>query len=153
MAVSTMPAFTNALITALRGASSLSGIRIFDGIEIDMSYPGDAIAVGHDGNLDSDEVNASSVRQEYRPLGALSKFEHGSISCFLWSANGATDITARRAQAFTLLSNVEAVIRADVSFGGIVQFSAMESGDVRYRQTTNGVGVGILFTIAYQSRI
>jgi hypothetical protein len=153
MAVSTMPAFTNALITALRGASSLSGIRIFDGIEIDMSYPGDAIAVGHDGNLDSDEVNASSVRQEYRPLGALSKFEHGSISCFLWSANGTSDITARRAQAFTLLSNVEAVIRADVSFGGIVQFSAMESGDVRYRQTTNGVGVGILFTITYQSRI
>ena len=52
MAVSTMPAFTNAVVAALQGASSLSGVRVFDGIEIDMSYPGDAIAVGHDGNLE-----------------------------------------------------------------------------------------------------
>ena len=153
MATSTMPAFTTALVNALKGASSLSGIRIFDGIEIDMSYPGDAIAVGHDGNLDGDEVSASSIRQEYRPLGAISKFEHGSINCFLWSANGTTDIATRRTQAFTLLGDVESVIRADVSFGGVVQFSAMEQGEIRYRQTVNGSGVGILFTITYQSRI
>jgi hypothetical protein len=153
MATSTMPAFTTAVVNALKGASSLSGIRIFDGIEIDMSYPGDAIAVGHDGNLDGDEVSASSIRQEYRPLGAISKFEHGSLSCFLWSANGTVDIATRRSQAFTLLAAVESVIRADVSFNGLVQFSAMETGEIRYRQTTNGVGVGILFTITYQSRI
>lgn len=153
MATSTMPAFTTAVVNALKGASSLSEIRIFDGIEIDMSYPGDAIAVGHDGNLDGDEVAASSIRQEYRPLGAISKFEHGSLNCFLWSANGTSDIATRRTQAFTLLGNVESVIRADVSFAGLVQFSAMEQGDIRYRQTTNGVGVGILFTITYQSRI
>ena len=153
MATSTMPAFTNAVIAALKSASSLSGIRIFDGIEIDMSYPGDAIAVGHDGNLDGDEVSASSIRQEYRPLGAISKFEHGSLSCFLWSANGTTDISTRRTQAFALLGDVETVIRADVSFVGLVQFSAVEQGEIRYRQTVNGVGVGILFTITYQSRI
>ena len=153
MSASTMPTFTTAVVNALRGASSLSGIRVFDGIEIDMSYPGDAIAIGHDGNLDGDEVRASSIRQEYRPLGAISKFEHGTLNCFLWSANGTTDIASRRAQAFTLLSAVEAVIRADVSFNGLVQFSAMETGDISYRQTTNGVGVGIIFTITYQSRI
>jgi len=153
MATSTMPAFTNAVINALKGASSLTGVRIFDGIEIDMSYPGDAIAVGHDGNLEGDEVSASSIRQEYRPLGAINKFEHGSLSCFLWSADGTVDIAARRTQAFALLGSVESVIRADVSFAGLVQFSAMEQGEIRYRQTVNGVGVGILFTITYQSRI
>ena len=118
-----------------------------------MSYPGDAIAVGHDGNLDGDEVSASSIRQEYRPLGAISKFEQGRLNCFLWSSNGTVDIATRRSQAFTLLGAVESVIRADVSFNGLVQFSAMEQGEIRYRQTTNGVGVGILFTITYQSRI
>lgn len=153
MATSTMPAFTNAVINALKGASSLSGVRIFDGIEIDMSYPGDAIAIGHDGNLEGDEVAASSIRQEYRPLGAISKFEHGSLNCFLWSANGTSEISTRRTQAFALLGSVESVIRTDVSFGSLVQFSALETGDIRYRQTTNGVGVGILFTITYQSRI
>ena len=118
-----------------------------------MSYPGDAIAIGHDGNLDGDEVAASSIRQEYRPLGAISKFEHGILSCFLWSADGTVDISARRTRAFALLGSVESVIRADVSFAGLVQFSAMENAEIRYRQTTNGVGVGILFTITYQSRI
>ena len=153
MATSTMPAFTNAVIAALQGAGSLSGVRVFDGIEIDMSYPGDAIAVGHDGNLDGDEVAASSIRQEYRPLGAISKFEFGTLSCFLWSASGDTSLTTRRARAFALLGDVEAVIRSDVSFAGLVQFSAMEQGEIRYRQTVNGSGVGILFTITYQSRI
>ena len=153
MATSTMPAFTTAVVAALQGAGSLSGVRVFDGIEIDMSYPGDAIAIGHDGNLDGDEVAASSIRQEYRPLGAISKFEHGVLSCFLWSADGTVDISARRTRAFALLGSVESVIRADVSFAGLVQFSALENAEIRYRQTTNGVGVGILFTITYQSRI
>ena len=153
MAVSTMPAFTNAVVAALQGASSLSGVRVFDGIEIDMSYPGDAIAVGHDGNLEGDEVSASSIRQEYRPLGAISKFEQGRLNCFLWSADGGTNLSARRTRAFALLGSVENVVRADVSFAGLVQFSAMETGEISYRQTQNGAGVGIVFTITYQSRI
>jgi len=153
MATSTFPAFTQAVITALQNASSLAGVRIFDGIEIDMSYPGDAIAIGHDGNLEGDEVNPGSIRQEYRPLGAISKFEQGSLNCFLWSASGSTSITDRRTAAFTLLGNVENVIRSDVSFAGLVMFSAMEGADFIYRQTTNGAGVGIHFTITYQSRI
>jgi len=153
MATSTMPTFINSVITALQNASSLSGIRIFDGIEIDMSYPGDAIAIGHDGNLDGDEVSASSIRQEYRGLGAVGKFEQGVLNCFLWSASGSTTISDRRTRAFQLLGDVESVVRADVSFGGIVQFSAMEMSEIKYRQTLNGSGVGILFTLTYQSKI
>jgi hypothetical protein len=153
MATSALPSFTNAVITALRGASSLSGIRIFDGIEIDMSYPGDAIAVGHDGATDTDEVSAGSIRQEYKQLGAVSKFEYGTLNCWLWSANGASDLTSRRAQAFALLGDVEAVIRSDVSFGGVVMFSGLDVSDVIYRQTSQGAGVGITFTITYQAKI
>jgi len=153
MATSTFPAFSQAVISTLQSAPSLSSIRIFDGIEIDMSYPGDAIAVGHDGNLEGDEVNPGSFRQEYRPLGAINKFEMGSLTCFLWSANGSTSLTDRRTAVFSLLGSVETAVRSDVSFGGLVQFSAMEQGQVIYRQTANGVGVGIIFTITYQSRI
>jgi hypothetical protein len=153
MATSTFSAFSQAVLTTLKSAGSLSGIRIFDGIEIDMSYPGDAIAIGHDGNLEGDEVNPGSFRQEYKQLGAISKFEMGSLNCFLWSANGTTSLTDRRTAAFTLLGDVEAAIRADVSFSGLVLFSAMEQAQVIYRQTANGAGVGILFTITYQSKI
>jgi len=153
MATSALPSFTNAVITALRGASSLSGIRIFDGIEIDLSYPGDAIAVGHDGSIDTDEVSAGTIRQEYKQLGAISKFEYGTLNCWLWSADGSSNLTTLRARAFTLLGDVESVIRSDVSFGGVVMFSGIEASDVIYRQTTQGAGVGMTFTITYQAKI
>jgi len=153
MASSALPSFTTAVITALQGASSLTGVRVFDGIEIDNSYPGDAIAIGHDGTIDSDEVSAGSIVQEYKQLGAISKFENGTLNCWLWSANGGTDLTSRRVQAFNLLSSVEAVVRSDVSFGGVVMFSGMETGSVTYRQTTVGAAVGINFTLVYQAKI
>lgn len=153
MATSALPTFINSVITALQAAPSLSGIRIFDGIEIDSSYPGDAIVVGHDGNMDNDEVIASSIRQEYKQLGAVSKFEDGTINCWLWSADGASDLTSRRVQAFTLLGYVESVVRSDVSFGGVVMYSGLETGNVTYRQTTQGAAVGITFTITYRAKI
>ena len=52
MSTSALPTFTSALITALRNASSLSTIRVFDGIEIDQSYLGNAIVVGTDGSME-----------------------------------------------------------------------------------------------------
>jgi hypothetical protein len=153
MATSAQPAFIAAVITALKGASSLSSVRIFDGIEIDNSYPGDAIVIGHDGNMETDEVIAGSIRQEYKQLGAISKFEDGTVNGFLWSANGGSDLTSRRTQAFSLLGSLENVIRADVSFGGVVMYSGMELGSVTYRQTTVGAAVGITFTITYRAKI
>ena len=153
MATSTLPSFINAVISGLGSYGSLSWVRIFDGIEIDYSYPGDAIAIGHDGNLEGDEVTAGSIRQEYKQLGAISKFEDGSLSCFLWSANGTTNLTSRRARAFQLLGYVENVIRADVSFGGVVMYSGLEDSSMFYRQTTQGAGVGINFTLTYRAKI
>lgn len=153
MATSAQPAFIAAVISALKSAPALSGVRIFDGIEIDLSYPGDAIVIGHDGNMETDEVVAGSIRQEYKQLGAISKFEDGSINGFLWSANGASDLTSRRVAAFNLLGALENVVRSDVSFGGVVMYSGLETGSITYRQTTVGAAVGITFTITYRAKI
>ena len=153
MSTSALPTFTSALITALRNASSLSSIRVFDGIEIDQSYPGNAIVVGTDGSMEGDDVTAGSARQEYKQLGAISKFEYGTLTCALWAANGGTDLASLRTTAFTLLGDVETVIRNDVSFGGVVMFSGLESHQMTYRQTTQGAAVVILFTVSYQAKI
>jgi hypothetical protein len=153
MATSAQPTFIAAVIAALKAAESLSGVRIFDGIEIDQSYPGDAIAVGHDGNTETDEVNAGSIVQEYKQLGAISKFEDGTVNCFLWSTNGGSDLTSRRVRAFTILGAVESVIRSDVSFGGTVIYSGLETGAFTYRQTQVGAAVGITFAITYRAKI
>jgi hypothetical protein len=153
MATSVFSTFTEAVISKFKASSDLTGVRIFDGIEIDYSYPGDAIAVGHDGNMDTDEVYPGTFRQEYKQLGAISKFEDGTLKCFLWSSNGIADITARRERALAILAGAEKAVRADVSFGGVVMYSGIESSEFIYRQTTLGAGVGIIFTITYRAKI
>lgn len=153
MATSVWSSFSEAVIAAFKAQADLTGVRIFDGIEIDLSYPGDAIAVGHDGNLDTDEVYPGTFKQEYKQLGAISKFEDGTLTCFLWSSNGIANITARRERALALLAGAEKAIRADVSLGGVVMYSGIESSQFIYRQTTLGAGVGLIFTITYRAKI
>jgi len=153
MATSALPTFITALVTRLKSTSSLAGIRIFDGIEIDLSYPGDAIAVGHDGNTEGDDITPASARQEYIQLGAISKFEDGQVTCALWSWDGGTDLSARRTRAYAILGDVEVAIRNDVSFNGIVLYSGLETHEMTYRQTTQGAAVVIQFTVTYRAKI
>lgn len=153
MATSVFSSFSEAVIAAFKAQSDLAGVRIFDGIEIDLSYPGDGIAVGHDGNLDTDEVYPGTIKQEYKQLGAISKFEDGILNCFLFTSSGLADITARRERALAIFAGAEKAIRADVSLGGVVMYSGIENAQFIYRQTTLGAGVGMVFTITYRAKI
>jgi hypothetical protein len=151
MATAAFPTLIANIITALGSASSLTDVRIFDGIEIDDTYPGNAIAVGHDGSDDGDLV-AGSARNSYDQLGAKKMFEDGTINCSLWSVDGTTDITSRRVRAYELLSAVDTVIRLDPSFSGACLYSGLEYHNPTYRQTNAGAAVIINFTIAYRAR-
>lgn len=151
MTVAAFPTLVANIITAFKGASSLSGVRIFDGIEIDETYPGNAICVGHDGSEDGDLI-AGSSRNSYDQLGAKRMFEDGTINCSLWSVDGTTDITSRRIKAYELLSAVDTVIRLDPSFSGACLYSGLEYHNPTYRQTNAGAAVIINFTIAYRAR-
>ena len=153
MSTSALPTFISSFVSSLQSYSPLAQIRIFDGTEIDMSFPGDAIAIGHDGSIDGDDVSSGSARQEYIQLGAKSKFEEGTVSCVLWSANGLTNLSDRRTQAYTLLGAVESLIRSDVSFGGVVLYSSLDSHQMIYRQTDAGAAVVIQFTVTYKAKI
>jgi hypothetical protein len=153
MSTSALPSFLSAVITALKADSNLSNVRVFDGIEIDQSYPGDAIAIGHDGSTEGDDMTTASVRQEYIQLGAKSKFEDAEINCALWSWDGTSDLASRRTRAFAILGEIETVIRSDVSFGGVVIYSGLENHQLNYRQTNAGAAVVITFTITYRAKI
>lgn len=146
-----LPQMIDALISTLSSASSLSGVRVFDGPEIDGSYPGDFIAVGHDGTDDGD-VQAGSGRQQYLELGNRRQFEDGSVSCFLAAWDGGTSLAARRVRAFALLSAIDTLIRSDPSFGGVCLYSSLDSYAVNYRQTDLGAAVVIDFSVAYKAR-
>ena len=153
MATSALPSFINAVIARLKADSNLSAVRVFDGIEIDQSYPGDAICIGHDGNMEGDEVVASNFTQEYRNLGAVGKFEDGIVNCSMWAWDGSTDISDRRTRATQVLGYIENSIRSDVSFSGVVIYSGLETAQMSYRQTTGGAAVVINFSITYRAKI
>ena len=151
MATTAFPNLIDAIVTALRAAQSLSGVTIYDGIEIDSSDPTNWISIGHDGTEDG-EVVAANLRNEYKTLGAKSMFEDGSINCTLSSWTGETNLSACRVSAYDILSKVDTVIRTDPSFGGVVLYSGLENHTPTYLQTNQGAAVQINFTIYYKAK-
>lgn len=149
--ITALPQVIDGLLASLRASSGLTGVRIFDGIEIDGSYPGDFIAVGHDGS-DDGEVSVSNTTQSFQQLGNFKQFEDGQVECFLSTWDGGTSITARRSRAASLISAVDTAIRADVSLGGSCLYSQIASFQFVYLQTTNGAAVNINFTVSYRAR-
>ena len=145
------PTMIDKIITALGAAATLTGIRVFDGAEVDDSYPSDAIAIGHDGSFGDAEMQAGSITNN--PLSFTDQHqEDGAISCALWTQDGGTNLTAKRTRAFSLLSKIDTVIRADPTFTGTCFYSIVQSGNVGYAQTQMGSAVIITFTITYQAQ-
>jgi hypothetical protein len=151
MATTALPQVINGILTAFNASAGLTGVRIFDGPEIDSSYPGDFIAVGHDGSEDG-EVTVSNVTQSFEQLGNLKQFEDGTVDCWLSTWDGGTSLSARRSRVATLLSAVDTAIRADVSLGGACIYSSLSNHQMTYIQANNGVAISVTFTIEYRAR-
>jgi len=151
MATTALPQVINGILTAFNASAGLTGVRIFDGPEIDSSYPGDFIAVGHDGSEDG-EVSVSNVTQSFEQLGNLKQFEDGSVDCWLATWDGGTSLSDRRTRVATLLSAVDTAIRADVSLGGACIYSSLSNHQMTYIQANNGVAISVTFTITYRAR-
>ena len=151
MATTALPQVIDGILTAFNASAGLSGVRIFDGPEIDSSYPGDFIAVGHDGSEDG-EVSVSNVTQSFEQLGNLKQFEDGSVDCWLATWDGGTSLSDRRARVATLLSAVDTAIRADVSLGGACIYSSLSNHQMTYIQANNGVAISVTFSIEYRAR-
>jgi hypothetical protein len=145
------PTMVNKIITALGAASSLTGVRVFDGAEVDFSYPSDAIAIGHDGSFGDSEMQVGNIQDTPFAFTDLHE-ESGTISCSLWSQDGSTDIASRRTRAFAVLSAIDTVIRSNSTFDGTCLYSILSANTVSYRQTDMGVAVVLDFTISYQAQ-
>lgn len=141
----------DALVAAFKAASSLSGVTIYDGVEIDSSDPLIWLSVGHDGTEDG-EVIAFTSKNEYKALGAKSMFEEGYVNCVLSVWSGDTALSPLRTQARQYISAVDTVIRTDPSFGGVVLWSGLSDQTISYAQTNQGAEVRIVFSIYYKAR-
>jgi hypothetical protein len=145
------PTMIDKIITALGASSSLTGVRVFDGAQVDQSYPGDAIAIGHDGSFGDIEMQIGNIADTPFAFTNLHE-ENGSINCSLWSQDGSTDIAARRTRAFAILSAVDTALRVDPTFGGTCLYSILATDSISYDQTGFGVACKINFTINYQAQ-
>ena len=152
MTVSTaFPTLIDRIVTRLQAASSLSGVRIFDGAEVDFSYPKDAVAIGHDGSIGDTDIQAGSMNNDPLNFGD-DHLENGVINCSLWAQDGSTDLKTRRVRAFALLSAVDTAIRTAATFSGACFYAILSSNTVRYEQTPQGSAVVIDFSITYQAQ-
>lgn len=145
------PTVIDKVIAALGAASSLSGIRVFDGAEIDGSYPKDAIAIGGDASFGDSPIMAGHFSDVPFTFGE-NHDEEGQIACSLWSQDGSSKFSPLRIRAFALLSAIDTVIRADTTFTGTVLYAYLQSGSVSYRSSTQGNAVIITFTINYKAQ-
>lgn len=90
--------------------------------------------------------------------GAYALSEAGSVVCYLDSFGGDTDaasVKGRRDSALAFLSTVEAQVKADPTFGGLLVGTGalVVSRIVRQVEGESGYEVGITFTVGYTTRI
>lgn len=150
MSTTAFPTVLANVITALKAAASLSGVKVFDGAEVDYSYPKDVVAVGHDGGEQVADMTIAAIQNEYLTFGETHE-ESGSLQCSLWSQDGSSSFTALRIRAFALLSAVDTVIRADSTFSGACLNSWLENYTAHYRRSPKGSAVQIDFSISYRA--
>lgn len=152
MTVSTkFPQMIDAVVARLQATSALSDVRIYDGAEVDFSYPKDAIAIGHDGSVGESDVQAGFLNNTPLNFGD-DHDEQGTISCSMWAQDGSTDLKTRRVRAFAILSAIDTAVRTDPTFGGVCFYSYLAANTIRYEQTQQGSAVIIDFNITYEAQ-
>lgn len=153
MTTTALPLVLEGVLNAFTNAQSLKdmNVQIYDGPEVDNSYPGDWIGVGHSGAQDGD-ITAAQGQNSWRGLGAKRMEEIATIDCVISTWDGDTDVKGKRDRAYAILSAVDTIIRQDPSFGGACLFGGLSTTSLGYRQTTAGFVVEILFSIAYEAR-
>lgn len=151
MATSTVPAVLDAMVTLF--AAGLTEVDVSDGPAVVDNYP-DKLAVGYSGRENSEVVtgdqNAAGIQRGNHP-----RDEVYFVSCLINSTGGDV-MSTRRARAFEILANVEAVLRADSSLGGAVGSSGTaQVADFALLQDLSepGMFAGLLFRVRVKARI
>lgn len=145
----------DALVSMFTDAvAPLGDVLVLDGPEaIDMGSTPEFVVVGDD--VEGSEEQ-STFNQSWAGLGAQSKAETGSVVCTVVVRSGESYpgvIRDLRNRALEILAACEAAQRANLNFGGLVLFSAIESGGYRPVVDAEGTGTEVTFNVTYEARI
>lgn len=141
--------FINALFTALSGAATLTGVKIYDGPQVGVVYTGECVVVGHDGNLDGD-IQSGSSQNDYLSFGQQTSEEDGSVNCFLTVVPGSTDLKTLRDRAYVLLSAVDSLLRSNPTVSSVAM-AGIQSQRLEYFYVSQVLAARIDFVIAYKA--
>ncbi|MEU9946926.1 hypothetical protein [Streptomyces sp. NPDC047939] len=155
MATSAVPAAIDALIEILHGAGVLAQVRIIDGPPGINFTETDRIYVGWSSTGDQ----AADITQAFASAGARTRDEDASISCYVESRSGSTNMRERRLRVFEILAVVEEALRATnaapaaPTLGGAVLWSDLTAAGLDQHQTDTGAMAGLAFTVHTRARI
>ncbi|MFJ4990067.1 hypothetical protein ACIP9H_40505 [Streptomyces sp. NPDC088732] len=159
MATSAAPAAIDALLAILTAAkarpdSALADAEVIDGPAI-TTLPGEAVYVGYQPDGDA----AVGIEQQFASAGARRRDEALTISGYIEVNSGDTEMKPIRDRAFAMLAVIETELRATdltpdaPTLGGAVLWAHLTAGNLRQYQSTEGVTVGLAFTVSGQARL
>jgi len=152
---SRVPAAVDALLAILRARPALAEVAIVDGPTAVNLTSRRRIYVGWSPSAGQQAVE---LQQEFNGAGARTRDEVFAISCYAESRGGDKDMSFRRGDAFDLVGEVEAALRATSSnptapnLGGVVLWAELTTGNV-LQEISEGAQVGVEFTVSCRARI
>lgn len=150
MAPSRWPFVVDAVIARLR---TELGVPIFDAVPVSGDDLRDFVVIG--AILESADGRSGTITQRDHDLGAANtRDEDGLIVCFLVSQSGDDDVATRRAAAFSLLADIEDVLRERITFNvDATLWVELAAGDILQGLTPEGSFCQINFDLTYQALI
>ncbi len=134
--MSVVPASVGALVVLFRNGL---GVQVLDGPEAQWPQQ-EFVAVG----LSPEDLMVPTTRV---PRGPVSTTESADITCMIRSWTGDTQIAPRRARAYELLDNIEALLDSDMSLGGACGHSELTGSVYAPSQSSRGVVVDVVFVV------
>lgn len=161
MAAPQFDSVVDGLVTTLRAASGLgtpgdsSGdVPVYDGPVPTNEPVLTFVAVGWDGNDESDG-RAVSFTQDWHDIGGTaSRDEDTEVQCWLACSDGGSDFSTLRSTASTTFGLVSDALRATPALGlTSALWCHITSGEVVQGVSPAGAFVGIQFTVSVRSLI
>ena len=142
MATSTVPAFKAALLAALQARPTLSTVQVTYGAP--LPSPADEYVWLAD----------ADGEQETAALGAQRREEYYDLTVYVAVYRAGEDQQATTERAFELVAELEEVLRADATVGGVVRV-AVVAGPFRLEEMASDThrGAQVTVTVAVRARI
>lgn len=153
MPTSVVPALIDALVTNARAA--LPDVEVYDGLGV-TTDPGNVyLMIGVDDPDQGNEAFSANSQQEWANANYTARDEEGDIVCAVVAWNGDGDQKLARDDAYSVVGDVENMLRSTPSQGvaNVLWTSFGSRSRLAQDQTEVGARAIVIFRIYFRARI